>query len=55
MAYATESEKVMQNLEDLRIRRTRKLLQKALLEAASEKGFARITVRDIVGRAIVVP
>ena len=51
--YATESEKVMQTLEDLRIRRTRKLLQKALLEAASEKGFAHATVRDIAERAMV--
>jgi len=43
----------MQNLEDLRVRRTRKLLQKALLEAATEKGFAHITVRDITERAMV--
>jgi AcrR family transcriptional regulator len=42
-----------QNLEDLRVRRTRKLLQKALLEAASEKGFAHVTVRDIAERAMV--
>jgi AcrR family transcriptional regulator len=41
------------NLEDLRVRRTRKLLQKALLEATAEKGFAHITVRDIVERAMV--
>jgi AcrR family transcriptional regulator len=53
VAYATESEKVMQNPEDLRVRRTRKLLQKALLEAASEKGFAHVTVRDIAERAMV--
>ena len=44
---------MLQNVEDLRIRRTRKLLQKALLEAASEKGFAHITVRDITERAMV--
>ena len=43
----------MQNLEDLRVRRTRKLLQLALLEAASEKGFAHVTVRDIAERAMV--
>jgi AcrR family transcriptional regulator len=53
VAYATESEKMMQNLEDLRVRRTRKLLQKALLDAASEKGFAHVTVRDIAERAMV--
>jgi AcrR family transcriptional regulator len=43
----------MQNLEDLRVRRTRKLLQQALIEAASEKGFAHVTVRDIAERAMV--
>lgn len=53
MAYATESDKMTQNSEDLRVRRTRKLLQKALLEAASEKGFAHVTVRDITERAMV--
>src|SRR5262245_61916794 len=42
-----------QNLEDLRVRRTRKLLQKAMLEAASEKGFAQVTVSDITERAMV--
>lgn len=42
-----------QNVEDLRVRRTRKLLQKALLEATAEKGFAHVTVRDIVERAMV--
>jgi len=51
--YATESGKMTQNLEDLRVRRTRKLLQKALLEAASEKGFAHVTVGDIAERAMV--
>jgi AcrR family transcriptional regulator len=51
--YATESEKMTQNIEDLRVRRTRKLLQKALLEAASEKGFAHVTVSDITERAMV--
>lgn len=43
----------MQNLEDLRVRRTRKLLQRAMLEAAREKGFAHVTVRDITERAMV--
>ena len=43
----------MQTAEDLRVRRTRKLLQQALLEAASEKGFAHVTVRDITERAMV--
>jgi AcrR family transcriptional regulator len=53
VAYATKGEKMTQNLEDLRIRRTRKLLQKALLDAASERGFAHVTVRDITERAMV--
>jgi AcrR family transcriptional regulator len=44
---------VTQNVEDLRVRRTRKLLQKALLEATVEKGFAHITVSDIAARAMV--
>src|SRR3990170_2217638 len=43
----------MQNPEDLRVRRTRELLQKALLETANEKGFAHVTVRDITERAMV--
>jgi AcrR family transcriptional regulator len=51
--YATESGKMTQNLEDLRVRRTRKLLQKAMLEATSEKGFAHVTVSDITERAMV--
>jgi AcrR family transcriptional regulator len=42
-----------QNAEDLRVRRTRKLLQKALLEATTEKGFAHVTVRDLTERAMV--
>ncbi len=42
-----------QNQEDLRVRRTQKLLQKALLEATSDKGFVHVTVRDITERAMV--
>lgn len=45
-------EKTAQN-EDLRVRRTRKLLQEALIELTVEKGFAAITVRDISERAMV--
>jgi AcrR family transcriptional regulator len=36
-----------------RVRRTPKLLQKAMLEAASEKGFTHVTVSDITDRARV--
>ncbi len=42
-----------QKSEDLRVQRTRKLLQKALLQATTEKGFAQVTVRDIAERAMV--
>jgi AcrR family transcriptional regulator len=39
--------------EDLRVRRTRKMLQQAFFECTSEKGFASLTVRDITERAMV--
>ncbi|MCI0575809.1 MAG: TetR/AcrR family transcriptional regulator [Chloroflexi bacterium] len=41
------------NSEDLRVRRTRALLQKALIELTIEKGFTDVTVRDITERAMV--
>ena len=41
------------DVEDLRVRRTRKLLQQALIEGTVEKGFAALTVRDITERAMV--
>jgi len=44
---------VTQKAEDLRVRRTRKLLQKALIELTIEKGFAHVTVRDLSERAMV--
>lgn len=40
-------------VEDLRVQRTRKLLQEALIELTVEKGFAAVTVRDITERARV--
>ncbi|MDQ2716085.1 MAG: TetR/AcrR family transcriptional regulator [Chloroflexota bacterium] len=40
-------------IEDLRVRRTRKLLQQAFIECTTEKGFAALTVRDIAERAMV--
>lgn len=46
----------MQNVktnEDLRVRRTRKMLQEALIELTVEKGFAAVTVQDISERAMV--
>lgn len=42
-----------EELEDLRIRRTRKVLQEALIELTVEKGFAAVTVSDITERAMV--
>lgn len=39
--------------EDLRVRRTRKLIQNALIELTIEKGFSAVTVRDIAQRAMV--
>ena len=42
-----------QPLEDLRVRRTRKLLIQALIELTIEKGFAALTVQDIADRAMV--
>jgi AcrR family transcriptional regulator len=42
-----------EEIEDLRVRRTRKLLQQAFIELTVEKGFAALTVRDITERAMV--
>lgn len=41
------------NSDDLRVRRTRALLQKALIDLTIEKGFTEVTVRDITERATV--
>ena len=43
----------LDGVEDLRVRRTRKLLTQALIEGTMEKGFAALTVRDITRRAMV--
>jgi AcrR family transcriptional regulator len=39
--------------EDLRVRRTRMLIQKAFVELLEEKGFQSITIQDIADRAMV--
>ena len=39
--------------EDLRVRRTRKLLIQALIDLTIEKGFAAITVQDLAERAMI--
>ena len=38
---------------DLRIRRTHKFLQEAMIELITEKGFEAITVGDIAERAMI--
>ncbi|MEP7284163.1 MAG: TetR/AcrR family transcriptional regulator [Chloroflexota bacterium] len=46
----------MQNVEetkDLRVRRTRKLLQQALMELTVEKGFLAVTIHDLTERAMI--
>lgn len=42
-----------QPTENLRVRRTRKLLRDALMELIEERGFDRLTVGEITGRAMV--
>lgn len=42
-----------EGIEDLRVRRTRKMLQQAFVELTVEKGFAALTVSDITERAMV--
>src|SRR5262245_65473884 len=37
--------------EDRRVRRTRRLLGEGLLELVAEKGYDRVTVQDVIGRA----
>ncbi|NTU78627.1 MAG: TetR/AcrR family transcriptional regulator [Chloroflexales bacterium] len=40
-------------IEDLRVRRTRKLLMQALIDLTIEKGFVALTVQEIADRAMV--
>lgn len=39
--------------EDLRVRRTRKLIQQAFIELTVERGFSELTVQDIADRAMI--
>jgi AcrR family transcriptional regulator len=48
-----KNERPHEEIEDLRVRRTRKLIQQAFLELTVEKGFATLTVQDIADRAMV--
>ena len=53
-AYATGTAQVLRRgppLDDLRVRRTQKLILDALIDLTTEKGFAAVTVRDITQRA----
>lgn len=43
----------MDETEDLRVRRTRKMLQQAMIDLTVERGFNAISVRDISERAMV--
>jgi AcrR family transcriptional regulator len=43
----------MQKSEDLRVKRTRKMLRDALVELIDEKGFESITVTDLAERAMI--
>jgi AcrR family transcriptional regulator len=45
--------KVSRQVENVRVRRTRKLLREALVELIEEKGFDKITVGEITERALV--
>jgi AcrR family transcriptional regulator len=54
VAHATEEEKVMLReggVEDLRAKRTEKLLLSALIELTVQKGFAAVTVSDLTKEA----
>lgn len=48
MTHKLSNEKVQ---SDLRVQRTHKLIQEALLDLTVEKGFANVTVRDITQKA----
>ena len=45
------SERTQQNKNDLRVRKTRKALQDAILELAKEYNFDEITINQICDRA----
>jgi AcrR family transcriptional regulator len=53
VADETQRVEVPQPNENLRVRRTRKLLREALLELVEERGFERVTVKAITERAMV--
>jgi AcrR family transcriptional regulator len=44
---------VSQPIDNVRVRRTRKLLREALVELIEERGFDRLTVSEITERALV--
>ena len=44
---------MMRNGDDLRVRRTRKMLHAALIALSIEKGFAAVTVQNLAERAMV--
>jgi AcrR family transcriptional regulator len=53
VAAETQRMELSQPSENLRVRRTRKLLRDALVEVVEERGFERATVKAITERAMV--
>jgi len=52
-AYETDGSPVMEKKEDLRVRRTKKLLWEALVQLTEERGFKNFTVKDLCETAMV--
>jgi AcrR family transcriptional regulator len=48
-----EFKDMTQNIPDRRVRKTRKLLQDALMELVAEKGYESVSIREILDRANV--
>lgn len=54
MSYkTTETVRVLVKKTDLRVKRTRELLQKALIQLVNERDYDAITIQDVVDRANV--
>lgn len=50
---AAKAKEHIQASDDLRVRRTRKLIQQAMIELTIERGFSTLTVQEIADRAMV--
>jgi len=51
--YATEGGEILKKKEDIRQRRTRKLIRQALLELTAEVGYEDVTVTALAERAMI--